>query len=101
MVRQAGSEEVIERYFGKTIIELRSEWKRALRDDEIVQKVRSTKMNSITITRPEVVDFFKSIPTDSLPNLPERVKLAHIVRIPKPNKNAKNDALKKATAIRD
>lgn len=101
MVRQAGTEEVLENYFGKTIIELKSEWKRLLRDDEIVQKVRATKMNTIAITRPEVVDFFNTIDKDSIPTLPERVKLAHIVRIPKPNANAKKNAYDKAVAIRD
>ncbi len=101
MVRQAGSEEVLENYFGKTIIELKNEWRSMLRNDEIVQKVRNTKMGSVTITRPEVVEFFETIPKDSIPVLPERVKLAHIVRIPKPNVNAKQDAFNKAKAIRD
>lgn len=101
MVRQAGSEEVLENYFGKTIIELKNEWRSMLRNDEIVQKVRNTKMGSVTITRPEVVEFFETIPKDSIPILPERVKLAHIVRIPKPNVNAKQDAFNKAKAIRD
>ncbi|TNE70885.1 hypothetical protein EP331_10540 [bacterium] len=101
MVRQAGSEEVLENYFGKSIIELKSEWKQLLKNDEIVQKVRNSKMSSVTITKPEIADFFKTIPVDSLPMIPEKVKLAHIVRIPKPNKNAKADAFKKAEAIRD
>jgi len=101
MVRQAGSEEVLENYFGKSLIELRAEWKRLLKDDELVNKVRMTKMNGITITRPEVFTFYNDFPKDSIPTLPERVKLAHIVRIPKPNKNAKKQAFDKATAIRD
>lgn len=101
MVRQAGSEEVLENYFGKTIIELKNEWRKKLRNDEIVQKVRNNKLGSVTITRPEVVEFFESIPKDSIPTIPERVKLAHIVRIPKPNAHAKQDAFNKAKAIRD
>lgn len=101
MVRQAGSEEVLENYFGKSLIELRAEWKKLLKDDEVVNKVRMTKMNAITITRPEVVDFYNTIPKDSIPELPERVKLFHMVRIPKPNKNAKKEAYNKAAAIRD
>jgi len=101
MVRQAGSEEVLENYFGKSLIELRVEWKRLLKDDELVNKVRMTKMNGITITRPEVFNFYNDFPKDSIPTLPERVKLAHIVRIPKPNTNAKKEAFDKAAAIRD
>jgi peptidyl-prolyl cis-trans isomerase SurA len=101
MVRQAGSEEVLENYFGKSLIELRVEWKRLLKDDELVNKVRMTKMNGITITRPEVFSYYKEFPQDSIPTLPERVKLAHIVRIPKPNQNAKKEAFNKASAIRD
>lgn len=101
MVRQAGSEEVLEQYFGKSMLELRLDWRSVLRNDQIVNKVKTGKINSIEITRPEVIDFFESIPKDSIPVLPERIKLAQVVKIPKPNPNARKAAFDKAVALRD
>lgn len=101
MIQQAGSEEVLEDYFGKSIIELRRDWREMLRKDEIVNKFRAMEMQSLSITRPEVIDFFNKIPKDSLPEIPEQVKMAQIVRIPEPNPEARAEALSLAKALRD
>jgi len=101
MIQQAGSEEVLEDYFGKSIIELRRDWREMLRKDEIVNKFRALEMQSLSITRPEVIEFFNKIPKDSLPEIPEQAKMAQIVRIPEPNPESRAEALELANALRD
>lgn len=101
LVQQVGSEQELERIFGKSIVQLRAEFRSMFRDEIRVQRVREKKMRSITITRPEVVEFFNSIPADSLPMIPETVELGQIVVIPPARQEARTAAFNLASALRD
>lgn len=101
MVRQAGSERALEEAFGQSIIQLRAEYREQFREQMIVQQVQQQKVRTIKITRPEVEEFFNSIPQDSLPIIPEMVGVSQIVIIPPPLEDAKTQAYEKAAAIRD
>ncbi|MEX0770119.1 MAG: peptidylprolyl isomerase [Balneolaceae bacterium] len=101
LIQQAGSEAALERQFGQSIVELRAEFREQFREQMTVQQIRQQKMNEISITRPEVRDFFESIPADSLPTIPEQVALSQIVKIPPPLEDAKEAALERARQIRD
>ncbi|MEX0994200.1 MAG: peptidylprolyl isomerase [Balneolaceae bacterium] len=101
LVRQAGSEQALERQFGQSIVQLRAEFREQFREQMTVQQIRQQKMNSIDITRPEVREFFESIPPDSLPTIPEQVALSQIVKIPPPLADSKQAAYEKAQQIRD
>jgi len=101
LVQRAGSEEELEKSLGKSLIQIKAEFRERFREDMIVQQVRQQKANEITITRPEVVSYFESIPKDSLPMIPERVGLSQIVAIPPPEKDAREAALSLAKSLRD
>ncbi len=101
LISRAGSEQALERAFGKSIIELRREFRDQFREQMIVSRLQSQKLTEITITRPEVMGFFNAIPKDSLPIIPERVALSQLVVKPEQSKDARNAALKKATILRD
>lgn len=99
--RQAGSEERLEEMFGSSIIELREEFREDIREQLLAQQLRATHMREIDITPSEVRQWFHQIPQDSLPELPTTVRLAHIVRYPKPSEAARRDAREIVTSIRD
>jgi peptidyl-prolyl cis-trans isomerase SurA len=101
LIQRAGSQEALENAFGKSLVQIRSQYREQFRQDIIVQKMRQNVMTDVSITRPEVRDYFNDIPTDSLPMVPERVGLAQIVRIPPPAKDARQKALKLAQQLRD
>ncbi len=101
LVRQAGSEQAVEQAFGKSIVQLKADFREEFRMQMLTERVRQTKYQSIKITRPEVQEFFDSIPTDSLPTIPEQVALSHIVRLPKPKKDAKKASYDFAISLRD
>ena len=92
LILQAGSEMALERAFGKPVIQLREEFREDFREQMTTEQVRQTYLSSITITRPEVAEFFESIPKDSLPTIPEQVALSQIVIIPPPKNDAKEAA---------
>jgi len=101
LVQQAGSESALEQAFGQSIVELRAEFREQFRDQLVAQETRDQKMRSITITRPEVREFFERIPTDSLPTIPEQVAVSQIVVRPQPLQDAERAALERANQIRD
>ncbi|MEX2602506.1 MAG: peptidylprolyl isomerase [Balneolaceae bacterium] len=101
LVQQAGSEEALEQQFGQSIVQLRAENREQFREQFLIQQVQQQRLNSVDITRPEVVEFFNSIPADSLPQIPEQVALSQIVIIPPPLADAEQAALEKIEAIRD
>ena len=101
MVQQAGSEQALEQAFGQSIVELRADYREQFREQMVAQQVRERLIRDVNITRPEVIEFFESIPTDSLPLIPEQVALSQIVVIPEPLRDAQQAALEKARQIRD
>lgn len=101
LVRQVGSERELERAFGQPIVEIKAEYSEQFRQDLMVNRVRQQKISRINITRPEVVEFFHSIPEDSLPVIPESVSLSQITVIPPPKAEARENARMLATQLRD
>lgn len=101
LIMQAGSEKALERAFGKPVIQLREEFREDFREQMTTEQVRQTYLSSITITRPEVAEFFDSIPKDSLPTIPEQVALSQIVIIPPAKNDAKEAAYFFAVSLRD
>lgn len=101
MIRQAGSERALEQAFGQSIIQIRADYREQFREQMIIQQVQQNKMVSVNITRPEVEEFFRSIPEDELPIIPEQVGVSQIVIIPPALEDARTQAFETASAIRD
>lgn len=101
LIQQAGSEQALEQAFGKSIVQLKADFRETFREQILTDQVRRLKFNKITITRPEVKEFFESIPKDSLPTIPEQVALSHIVKLPKPKNDAKQASYEFAQSLRD
>jgi peptidyl-prolyl cis-trans isomerase SurA len=101
MVRQAGSERALERAFDKSLIQIRADFREQFREQLTANQVQQLKIDEINITRPEVEEFFNSIPENQIPTVPEQVGVSQIVSIPPPLEDAKNEAFELANAIRD
>ncbi len=101
MIQQAGSERALERAFGMSIVELRADNREMFREQLIAQQVQQQRMQKVSITRPEVIEFFEQIPEDERPVIPEQVALSQIVVIPPALQDAEIEARRKAEQIRD
>lgn len=101
MVAQLGSEQAIEQMFGKSLIQIKAEYREQFREEILADRVRNTHRSKIRISRPEVERFFRSIPQDSLPLIPESVEIAQIVAVPPAKPDAENSTFRRAVAIRD
>jgi peptidyl-prolyl cis-trans isomerase SurA len=100
-VEQVGSEQELERQMGKSVIQLRADLRDSYREQMIVQQFQQQEREAISITRPEVEEFFNTLPKDSLPNIPEQVAVSQIVVVPPPLSDAGAQAKKLAEQLRD
>jgi len=92
-IQQIGSPEKLEAYFGKSMLEIKEDFKPIVREQLLAQKMRGEITMDIKITPSEVKSFYKSIPKDSLPIINANYEIAQVVVQPKISK-AQQDAVK-------
>lgn len=100
-VSQIGSEEAIEKYYGKKIEEFRQELFDDIKEQLVVQKMQGEITQDVAVTPAEVKRFFKRIPKDSLPFFSTEVEVAQIVRNPVVSKKQKDIVRAELNAIRE
>lgn len=100
-VNQVGSVATLEDQMGQSIIQIKADLRESYREQMIVQQFQQQERNAISITRPEVEEFFSKIPKDSLPNIPEEVAVSQIVSLPPALADANEEARKFAAQLRD
>ncbi len=81
-VRQIGSVEALEEYYGKSMAEIREEFFDVLKDQLLVQRMESEISADINVTPSDVSEFYNEIPKDSLPYINASVEMAQIVKYP-------------------
>ena len=101
MAEQAGGKEKLERVYGKSILEIKQQFRSDFRSQLLAQRLQQRRMQKVDITPSEVQQWFEEIPTDSLPNLPKTVRLSHIVQYPKASDEAKKEARSLIESVRD
>ena len=96
-----GGQEKIEEFYGKTMPEIREEFKPQIKDMLLSQKMRDKITSDEQITPAEVKAYFEKIPTDSLPLVPAEVELGQLVIKPKPGPENRSLAIEKIQALRE
>ena len=99
-IRRSGSEQALEAYFKKNMIEIRRDIRKALVDQEIVNQVQASIAENIKITPNELKKFYSSIPKDSLPVIPTKVQISIIQFDPPENEENKAEARQKLLDLR-
>jgi peptidyl-prolyl cis-trans isomerase SurA len=74
-----GSKEKLEQVSGKTIYQLKEEYRDVIKDQMLAEKVQNQILENTKITPAEVDVFYKKIPVDSLPFFPATVEVGQIV----------------------
>jgi len=100
LIRQAGSAERVEQYYGMPIARIRREFREDMRKQLLVQKIRQTREASIHVSHREVEQFYESY-QDSLPKVPDQFELNNIFIIPKPDSSIEHRTREKLQAILD
>ncbi|MEI9954855.1 MAG: peptidylprolyl isomerase [Ferruginibacter sp.] len=87
-IAQFGSKEELERVAGKSVYQLKEDFKEGIRDQKLSQAMRNKVVQDIRITPKEVQEYFNKIPTDSLPLYESEVEVGQIVIFPKASRDA-------------
>ncbi len=99
-IQSAGSEEALEEYFGKSMVEIRRDIRKALIEQEIIREVQSSIAADVTVTPNQLKKFYSDLPKDSLPVIPAKVQLSIIQLDPPGKEENKAEARQKLLDIR-
>jgi peptidyl-prolyl cis-trans isomerase SurA len=101
LVQQLGGEDQVVQLYGRSLAQIREDFRKPVRDQLLAQTLQRRKYFAVRVTPQEVRAWFDAIPPDSIPDVPALVRLAHIVRFPEVNPEARAEAQAKIAAIRD
>jgi len=92
-INQYGSKDVVEQIAGKTIYQLKEDFKQTFREQKLAQSMRNKIVDDIKITPTEVKKYFDAIPKDSLPYYESELEVGQIVVYPKASRELENYAI--------
>jgi len=95
-----GSKEKLEEYYGKSIIELKDDFKSDIEKQLLSDKMKGKAFAGLKVSPAEVKEFFDKIPKDSVPYFNSELELGQIVMLPKVSEQEKEFARKKLEGIR-
>ncbi len=87
-ISQYGSKDELEKIAGKSIYQLKDDFKEGFRDRKLAQAMRNKIVDDIRITPQEVRSFYSKIPKDSLSLYESEVEINQLVYFPKASRDA-------------
>lgn len=81
-VNQIGSQEKLEEYFNKSMLEIKEDFREIVREQLITQQMQRNIVGEVSVTPSEVKEFYRSLPKDSLPYINSKVEVSQILRYP-------------------
>ena len=81
-VSQLGSQDKVEKYFNKTMSEIKDELRQIIRDQKLIDEVQRNIVTGVSATPSDVREFFNSIPSDSIPMVSAQYEIAQLVKKP-------------------
>ena len=81
-VNQFGSREKLEEFYQKSIVEIKNDFRKLLKDQLLIRQMQSKITGGIKITPADVKRFFEKIPEDSLPLMNSEVEMMQITVFP-------------------
>lgn len=99
-IRQIGSEQALEEYYNKSLLEIKEDLRDIVRDQLVTRDVQQEIAGSITVTPSEVRSFFNRLPTDSLPMINSQVELRQIIKYPEYSETEKFEVKDRLNQLR-
>ncbi len=100
-VQHAGSEQALEKLYGRSMKEIRQEMEQVLAEQRRSEQVRSKIIDKVLVTPSEVKQFFKAQPVDSLKLLPEQFVYRQLVLAPVEASEAEFQVKEKLLSLRE
>jgi peptidyl-prolyl cis-trans isomerase SurA len=98
--QQIGSRQKMEDFYGKTVTQIKNEFRPIIKDQLLTQEMERKISSEINVTPKEVKDFFAKIPDDSIPLINSKLTFQQIVHFPEVTTENKKEAAEKLEVIR-
>jgi len=98
--QQYGSEDAIEKYYHKTIREIKDGFRDEVKNQLLEEQEQSKIVTDVNPTPEEIKKFYRSIPTDSLPYYNTEYEIGQILMFPHPTKQDNDEVINKLMQIR-
>ena len=92
-ISQYGSKDVLEQIAGKSVFQLKEDFRPALTEQDLARSIRGKIVENVRITPKEVQEYFDSIPADKLPFHESELEIGEIVIYPKPGRELETYAM--------
>lgn len=99
-IQQYGSKETLEEVAGKSIYQMKEDFKVPFKEKKMAESMRSKILDNVKITPNEVKDYWNTIPRDSLPFYESEIELGKIVIYPKANRDIESYTAKQLNDIK-
>lgn len=99
-IAQLGSQEKLEEYYEKSILEIKDEFRELIKNQLLTQRMQQKITGDVKVTPAEVRNYFNSIPKDSLPYINAELELGRIMKRPEVTAEQKAEARNKAEELR-
>lgn len=96
-----GSKENLEEYYGKTVLELKDDFRDDIEKQLLTDKMKGKVFAGMKVSPAEVKSFFAKIPPDSIPYFNSELEIGQIVMFPKIGPAEKQVAYKKLDEVRN
>lgn len=101
MISAYGSQENLERQMRKSLSEIKDYFKDVIRDNIMISQIEQKLTGTLSVTPQEVVDFYNSIPKDSLPTIEQEYEFSQIVKIPQISEEEKESVKSRLNDYRE
>lgn len=81
-ISQFGSQEKLEEFYQKSIVEIKEEFRELIRNQLLEDKVKNGIYEKVQVTPAEVKSYYRDMPKDSIPLINSEVEMAQILKIP-------------------
>lgn len=100
-IAQFGSEEKLEEFYSKSILEIKEDMRELIHNQMMVERLQQQITMDVKVTPSEVRSFFDKLPEDSIPLINAEVEIGQITRMPPVTIEEKMKIRKKMKGFRD
>ncbi len=99
-INMIGSQEALEEYFGKSILQIKKDMRESVRESIIQRQMQGTITADVTVTPSEVKSYYNKLPSDSIPYIDSKIELRQITMYPHVDEDAIFETKQKLLGLR-
>lgn len=100
-IQQFGSQEKLEQFYKKPLIQIREEFRSLVKEQLMVDKVQQKLVKDIKVTPSEVRNFFNKMPKDSIPVIEMEYEVGRIMKEPSIGKEEMDATRERLRGLRE